>query len=1205
MNARRTIVVAAALLSLIVAPLAAAKDRALDADVITCEMAAHPFVWARPLHGGPIRVLFIAPRFTLRDVVELAERFDLDYETAALDTATAPLSGPLQDRLGALLDKSFDVIVAANFNFDLLPETLQSRIIDRVANGAGLLLAQMRPNDAPRFKVFLEALDGVDEQAAITRGVGDLAGAAKAIAPTTVVTSEHGKGRVVQLIPSGEAPRTQALIGCPPAALGAFRGYQDNAYALVARALCWVARRDSKVHIAAIQNVSPEGPSPEEIPPDLPTVAMHAKQPTHPYRLFLDAPADRAYTVSIQVRKPDADTRQMYECKSHMGKGSQSYPLDLVIGPGETTVDVWLHDKKGVVDWFTRTLSVEDWPMFSEVQYAKNFLLPHDVLDITVAAPPQFNQNSACTIYARATDPLPRAGVAGGRVVAEAMHPMTSEGGRATLRLEFADLIAPIVKVEVFAVEGDPRVFGEWELSTADRDYRYFTVRHARRPLDTELAFAAPRLDEYNARRYAEVLAGAGADAIFGAGGEANLFHAALTGLHYLPDVGPTAQSRNAADPAKLDEPDARKRETARVQADTLVYWAGGAGRYTLGAPARPAYTAPPEGDFKAFRAAMQAQYKQLAVLNSSWNTQFEVWEDVRPLDAVTARGAHSFGAFADFCAYRERALLEYTAAERDAVRAADHDAKAGVLLRHAPPEAPCAWGDWAARVDFLVAPDDALSLARLCSWRQADGYAAALLTDIDAASKPDAIRHKVWDVALHQIHGLWCDAPYGDAEQAAQKALLYPDARVTPALKALTDAVAPLRAGLGALFAAAERDGVTVAIYDSAAGDAVAAVENVFPAAREAALRAWVRILDRAGIAYEFVDGARLRGPRMKGDHVLILPMARALSASDIDAIQAFAKAGGALLADAAPGLYDEHGSERAANPLDTLFGIRRAGAPQALRAAGVALEWKTAKSTLRAQLVNALPDASIQADAAHALGRFQQTPIWLMNGPNSAGSLLLNHPFTPEQAAESDVEELAAAWLAQAGAAPLLAGPAGKPLDFEGKVFRFHYGTAQILALLADPGAAHAQKLKRLFPKTATVYDLCAGERVGKPWKLTAKIEPGAVACYAALPYKVKGVAVISQNTVAAGQRLPLRFSVVTDNDSPGKHLVCVDLVPKKRPPLKHYRQLLTCENGVGDTYIPLARNETPGSYHLEVRDVLSGVRTAIPVTVLNARP
>lgn len=35
--------------------------------------------WAKPLAGGKLKVLFILPYPTARDVVELAQRFDMDY----------------------------------------------------------------------------------------------------------------------------------------------------------------------------------------------------------------------------------------------------------------------------------------------------------------------------------------------------------------------------------------------------------------------------------------------------------------------------------------------------------------------------------------------------------------------------------------------------------------------------------------------------------------------------------------------------------------------------------------------------------------------------------------------------------------------------------------------------------------------------------------------------------------------------------------------------------------------------------------------------------------------------------------------------------------------------------------------------------------------------------------------------------------------
>ena len=47
---------------------------------ISDEVVSPHIPWGKPLAGGPIRILVIAPRITMREVVEVAQRLDVEHE---------------------------------------------------------------------------------------------------------------------------------------------------------------------------------------------------------------------------------------------------------------------------------------------------------------------------------------------------------------------------------------------------------------------------------------------------------------------------------------------------------------------------------------------------------------------------------------------------------------------------------------------------------------------------------------------------------------------------------------------------------------------------------------------------------------------------------------------------------------------------------------------------------------------------------------------------------------------------------------------------------------------------------------------------------------------------------------------------------------------------------------------------------------------
>ena len=151
------------------------------------EPPAHPAPWAKPLHGGPIRVLFVVPRFALGDVAQLAARFDIEFEIVptwdahhlGCDEALAAAAVPgasAEETAGTLrkrLDGKWDVIVLANVDLGMFPEDLLAQITGKVAQGAGLFLAHYAHGVPTAFQAFLDERVLADDTSPVTAGIGE------------------------------------------------------------------------------------------------------------------------------------------------------------------------------------------------------------------------------------------------------------------------------------------------------------------------------------------------------------------------------------------------------------------------------------------------------------------------------------------------------------------------------------------------------------------------------------------------------------------------------------------------------------------------------------------------------------------------------------------------------------------------------------------------------------------------------------------------------------------------------------------------------------------------------------------------------------------------------------------------------------------------------------------------------------------------
>lgn len=91
---------------------------------------------------------------------------------------------------------------------------------------------------------------------------------------------------------------------------------------------------------------------------------------------------------------------------------------------------------------------------------------------------------------------------------------------------------------------------------------------------------------------------------------------------------------------------------------------------------------------------------------------------------------------------------------------------------------------------------------------------------------------------------------------------------------------------------------------------------------------KAWEYILTDSGLQYNFIpyDEVIVNGVP-KEYKVLILPACYALSDIEAQRLREFVEAGGTLIADFAPGLFDHRGRGRSKGALDDLFGVARDG--------------------------------------------------------------------------------------------------------------------------------------------------------------------------------------------------------------------------------------------------------------------------------------
>ncbi len=406
------------------------------------------------------------------------------------------------------------------------------------------------------------------------------------------------------------------------------------------------------------------------------------------------------------------------------------------------------------------------------------------------------------------------------------------------------------------------------------------------------------------------------------------------------------------------------------------------------------------------FRLWLRAGYGALPALNRQWGTDFAGWGDVLPATTDQAVGStgDNFGAWADFKAFMDDAFAHAVRAGTQAVHAA---APAGQPALSAIEGAQIpGWGGYDyARLAGAVDVMEMYDAGNNEEIAQALNPRLAVLTTTAPAGEgalAPAERGRLWHELLLGNRGLilWDEAG----------ALVDDQGRPT-ALGASCGALfGEFRSGLAAQWSAAAQPVGPVAILYSPASFRIAwlldrrsdhrqggpdwTTRDAATEGGDSALRSSMRgaadLLTHLALPPRWISGDMLRAGALhdRGIRVILLPYAIALSDAEVAGLRAFAAAGGRVLADAAPGVFDAHGRRRRAPPLAGVAGLVSGwwdGSPAWLARRAADLHG----ARVSAPVSLAMPDGTIATDIdARMRLDGAVTLIALQRDPNVAGT-------------------------------------------------------------------------------------------------------------------------------------------------------------------------------------------------------------------------
>ncbi|NLF18228.1 MAG: hypothetical protein GX595_13405, partial [Lentisphaerae bacterium] len=884
------------------------------------------FPWARALPGGPIQTVLFCPRYRAYETMELARRLDLqvrhlywDSSAAISQTASWPYAqqtgqGPLGSGVGATLAADLcsadgtELFLCAEIEADSLPGPVQNGLLERVRQGAGLVLSG-RPGTVNGWPRECFAEPDAARTAAILEAFpwGDLPG----FDPGTVPVQAYrlGQGVVVALrlaLPSYGAlvPHSDAIEGRA--------GAVDRALALAARAA-----------LAASGRLGPTRVSADAVSPDGRRLALH-----------LEPPPEAGTTLLVRITD-DLDQEHLLTALPAPGP-TVSVDLPALPAGRRCWLDVVRRDAAG------RALDLRTLALPSTAPWITGVDL-EPVVRRHPAATPQVPLPTGGALAVRVS--LEAAGLQAGvelvgevrdafdRLLARAAAPAA-----ATVRLDLA-LPRPVTvchRLDLHLQRGTAVLASARQRFTLPMDYPFedFTA------LMWSYASAAPVLQRTDRLCY-----DLGADMVdlchMGGYDDARASReyelSARSGLRLVPYVTRLAGEVDASnhrrpclhDPAYLGKTSSQ----LAVQARQAGPYSPAA--FTLGdenylqrgqgeSCATPATLA-------AFRDWLARRYATIEALNTEWGSAHGAFADITtPMTSATAATqTASLAPWLDHRLFMDEAFAQ------------THEAFAKVIQEELP-DAKVGWDGllgyhWLAGYDFtqLCSPVLQLNQTYTTQWLQgelvrsfkAPGALTGKWGNADA-DNADGFAAWPWTCLLTGDNSVWWWTSWG-----CDYIPFNPDLSLSAFGEWFFAAVREVTAGPGRLLLQARRLDSGIGVLYSQPDMLVTTLLDQMGAPKEiAGAGCWQRehtaalkLLHDLGYEYRHLSWRELEAGRLPGDGLRLVVLTGAVCVSDRQAaaLRAFVEAGGVLLCDGRAGLLSGAGRLREARALDDLLGV------------------------------------------------------------------------------------------------------------------------------------------------------------------------------------------------------------------------------------------------------------------------------------------
>lgn len=1163
--------------------------------------------WAKPYAGGRARVLVVAPRWGLREVVELTQRVDLEataFAVASTEQMGVGQSYPGGDEdweglgyhernraLETALTEKWDAVIVAGIDGRMMPRVALGTLLQRVHDeGIGLLVLPQA--NLRGFEALLTHGDPTARDRILRPlPLGALATLRDIRPDSLLVVAEFGRGRVAHLRFGGGYRGCFTADAVDPVDF-------EYRLALVAQTLLWVAQKEPVATIFGVDwNAEVPAGQSQEI------------------RFDVDGDPGAGMEATADVlRLGEVDLAEALVCdRLPVTADGGGYRCTLPLLPeGRYFFNLRLGSPAGQAAWHAGAFSVQSPTGIDSLTTDRELYRRGDPVEgrVWLRGSPPPDATVALTVTDGFGRLMSRLSLAATQGQLNFTFPLLDVLHNAIIlraRLEVDGTPLSLARREIYAPSRDPQddflfVMWGWGEDSPNR---------------------VTRLINQSAWRDLHV------DAVDLHANEANLRALMRANLRPLPYI--TRYSYSGGDPAdaapvrvpSLTDPQWRSEERERLLSGARLARQFAPVGYTLGDenyvsehkhPLRGLDVDFHPSSLQSFRDFLRRKYGDLDQLNRAWQTSFASWEEVVPIVQVEALRSGQYARWIDHRLHMEHVFAQTHAWAADAIREVDPEARVG--FDGTSPSNSFHGYDFYQMLQInglqnIYDQRDQRELLRSFASREA--LTGIWLGSYLAHRSEDHQRAFPWLMLLHGMNSCWYWRLYGDTSYGNIMEALAPDLRPSYHFAWALDEIEEIKSGLGKLLLHAERLHDGIAIHYSPASLHASSLDGTmgFVPYAQASFAA---LLEDAGFQYEFVATPQVEAGALEaGDYrVLVLPCSQVLTVAEAGAVRRFVEGGGLVIADARPAYLDPHGNPAAAGGLDDLFGIARVDGGRA-EPAPLRLSGALGGGALSLDLPPRAIDGSVVPRGGRSLATEAGAAAVVVHPSGQGHTVLLNFDITDyagtqpipvvfpvpmqgtlrERGQGGPLRDLLRACLRLADVGPPLSmRTEGKELEATEAVF-FGSGDIRYLGLLRSHQVAdldpHRTRIQ--LPERRHLYDARKGEYLGETDRIDALVAPARALVFTLLPYRVTGLDVTAPERVARGTPLSLELRVLTVGGPPETHVIhlhVTDADGRMRPELSRNVMLPA---GWAVTTLPMALNDPVGAWTIGARDAATG--------------